>query len=119
RVAIADLYDAVDRGGIVRVGPEVLTDAFDEVGPAAPARVHRPLRVGADHLHGRVLRLEVPRHTRDGAAGADPGNEMRDPARGLPPDLGARRALVRERVLGVVILARLERAGDLGREARG
>ena len=83
------------------------------------AREHRALGVGADDLHVGVLRLEVARHAGDGAAGADAGDEVRDPAFGLAPDLGPGGPLVLGRVGGVGVLVGPERARRLAREPVG
>ena len=48
----------------------------------------------------------------------DAGDEVRDPAVGLVPDLRAGRPLVGRRVLQVPVLVRLEGAGDVAREPR-
>src|SRR5690606_12932480 len=83
-------------------------------------RVDRALRVGADHPYpaARDL-LEVAAGARDRAAGADPGDEVRDPALGLRPDLRAGRLVVRLRIGRVGVLVGLPRAGDLPGEPVG
>ena len=88
-------------------------------GPARPARVHRSGRVGAHDLHPGVLRLEVAADAGDGAARAHAGDEVRDPAGGLPPDLGAGRLLVGPRVPLVAVLVGPEGAGRLGHQPLG
>ena len=83
------------------------------------ARVDRALGVGADHEDVGVLLLQVPRRAGDRPAGPDAGDEHVDLAVGLPPDLGARGRVVRLGVLGVHVLVRLERSGDLLGQAVG
>jgi hypothetical protein len=118
-VLVGDGHHAVDQRGVVRGGPEVFADALDQVGPTRPARVHRAGGVGAHDLDPGALGLEVATDAGDGAAGADPGDEVRDPARGLPPDLGARRLLVGPRVPVVAVLVGPEGAGRLGHQPLG
>ena len=52
-VGVGDLDDAVGDRAVVGLGPEVLTDALDEVGPTGAAGVDRAGRVGADDLDRR------------------------------------------------------------------
>ena len=111
-LGVGDHDRAVDDGRVVRFGPEVLTDALDEVRATAPAREHRALGVGADHLYGRVHPLEVSRDAGDGATRADARDEMRHPARRLLPDLGAGGTLVLVGVRLVVVLVRPVRVRD-------
>ncbi len=100
RVPVAHHHHPVDHRRVVGPGPEVLADALDQVGPAAAARVHRALGVGADDLDGRVAGPSgSPPDAGDGAAGADAGHEVGDPARRLLPDLRAGRGLVGGRVV--------------------
>src|SRR5581483_2262325 len=80
---------------------------------------HRPLWVGTDNLHVRILRLEVAGDAGDRATRADAGDEVGDAARRLAPDLGIGAAFVGDRVLGVVVLAGLKGAGDLARQPVG
>ena len=75
RVRVGDLDDPVGDVAVVALGPEVLTHALDEVGPAAAAGVDRAGRVGADDLDRRVLLLEVAADAADRAAGADPATK--------------------------------------------
>src|SRR5205807_10168535 len=105
--------------GVVRGGPEVLADALDEIRPARAARVHGALGVGADDLDVGVLLFEVLRDAGDGAARADPRDEVGDAPCRLPPDLRARAPLVGDRILGIVVLAGLIGAGDLPGQAVG
>ena len=112
-VGVGDLDDPVGDGAVVGLGPEVLAHALDEVGAAGAAGVHRARGVGADHLDVGVLRvLEVAADAADGAAGAHAGDEVRDPAVGLLPDLGAGLLVVGQRVVGVGVLVGLP--GALG-----
>src|SRR5215218_3299001 len=76
-------------------------------------------RVGfeGDDLYPRVVLLETRRRTDEGAASAEPGDEVRDLASRLLPDLGRRRLVVRARVGRVGVLVRIEVAlGVLGVE---
>ena len=119
RVGIAHHDRAVHEGGVVGGGPEVFADAFDEVRPSAATRVHRSLGVRTDDLHVRVHPLEVASDPGDGAAGADAGDEVRDAAAGLAPNLGTGRAFVFGRIVRVRILVRAERIRRLARQAIG
>src|SRR5439155_13253202 len=105
---------------VVRLRPEVLADALDQVRPAGAAGVDRALRVGAHHPHppGASL-LEVPAGAADGAAGADAGHEVGDPAVGLPPQLWPGRLVVRQWVVDVGVLVGLPGAGNLPRQPVG
>ena len=64
--------------------------------------------LGADHLDGGIALLQVAARPHDGAAGAEAGDEVRDPAVRLLPDLGARGLVVGERVALVEVLIGLE-----------
>src|SRR5690606_7809473 len=100
--------------------PDVLAHALDEVRAPGAARVHRPLGVGADHLHPAAGDLlEVPAGAADRPAGADAGDEVGHLALGLLPDLRPGRAVVAGRVVRVGVLVRLPRAGDLPGEPVG
>ena len=96
-------------------GPEVLADALDQVRAdvLGAAGVDRPLGVGADHHEVRVALAQVAGGAGDRAAGADAGDQMRDLAGGLLPDLGPGRLVVGLRVGLVEVLVGLERARDL------
>ncbi len=97
--------------------PEVLADALDEVRATGAAGVDGALGVGADDLHAAVGDLlEVLADAADRAAGADAGDEVRDLAVGVAPDLGTGGLVVAERTVGVRVLVGLERAGDLAHE---
>src|SRR5690606_36404595 len=101
---------------------EVLADARDEVAHhlvLGGGGVDRADRVGADDLDVGVALLEVAPDAGDRAAGAHAGDQVRDPALGLLPQLGAGGAVVGLRVGRVEVLVGLERAGDLGREPVG
>src|SRR5919107_3523686 len=67
-------------------------------------------RVGfeGDGLYCWVVLLETRRRTDEGAARAEPGDEVRDLAVRLLPDLRRRRFIVRARVGGVGVLVRIE-----------
>ena len=65
------------------------------------------------------MRFRDARDPGDRAAGADPGDEVRDPARGLPPDLGSGRALVLLGVVRVRVLVGPERVRRLARQPIG
>src|ERR671911_2657045 len=67
-------------------------------------------RVGfeGDSLNCRVVLLETRRRTDEGAARAEPGDEVRDLAVRLLPNLRRRRFIVRARVGGVGVLVRIE-----------
>src|SRR5918999_2561044 len=74
-------------------------------------------RVGfeGDGLYRRVVFLETGRRTDEGAARAEPCDEVCDLTVRLLPDLGRRRFVVRARVGGVGVLVRIEVApGILG-----
>ncbi len=111
--------DPVGERRVVRHRPEVLPDAFREIGAARAAGVHRALRIGADDLHVRCDAGEVAGHAGDRAAGADAGHEVRHPPGRLAPDLGPRGELMGQRVGRVGVLVGPERAGDLAGEALG
>ena len=66
---------------VVRAREEVLADALGQVRPGGVAGQDAALRVRADHLDRRVLRLEVARRPGDRAAGPDARHEVGDPAR--------------------------------------
>ncbi len=119
RLLVADRLDPVHHRLVVGLRPEVLADALDQVRPAGAAGVNRALRVGADDLHRRVALLEVAPGATDGAAGADAGDEVRDPAVGLPPDLRPGRLVVRPGVVLVAVLVRAPAARDLRRQPLG
>ena len=87
---------------------EVLADALDEVRPARATREHRALRVGGDDADVGVLLLEVARRAGERAARAGTGDEVRDPAGGLLPDLGSGGLGVGERVVRVGVLVGTE-----------
>ena len=113
-----DADPAVDHRRVVGAREEVLADALGEVRPGRVAGQHAALRVGADDPQRRVLRLEVAGDAGDRAAGADRRDEVRDPALGLRPDLGAGRPLVGVGVRLVPVLVGLERARDVAGEPR-
>ena len=120
RLGVGHRDDLVRHGGVVGRRPEVLADALDEVRAPGAARVDRALGVGADDAHGVARHLaQVPPGSRDRAARADAGHEVRDRAVGVAPDLGAGGLVVRARTVGVRVLVGLERAGDLACEAVG
>src|SRR5215212_4903709 len=76
-------------------------------------------RIGfeGDGLHPRVVLLETRRRTDEGSARAKPGDEVRDLAVRLLPDLRRRRFVVRARIGRVGVLVRIEVAfGILGVE---
>src|SRR5581483_5557757 len=88
RLALAHLLDAIH--------PRALVD-LRQVGlrPLADARDLRAFhRLAADDLDLRVLLLEEARAAHDGAGGAHARDEVRDPAAGVAPDLGAGRLVV-------------------------
>ena len=106
-LGVGDRHHPVHHRGVVGGGPEVLADAFHQVGTSRPARVHRPVGVGPDDLDRGVVLLEVAADPGDGAAGPDAGHEVRHPAPRLLPDLGAGRVVLRLGVVGVVVLVGL------------
>src|SRR5262245_29719900 len=74
---------------------------------------------GPDGVHGddadaRILLLEVARDAADRPSRPHPGDHVIDPALHLPPDLGARRAVMSLAVLAVVVLVREVGARRLG-----
>ena len=105
---------------VVRRRPEVLADALDEVGPAGASGVDRTLGVGADRSAPAVGDLlEIAAGAADRAAGADAGDEVRDLAVGLLPDLRAGLLVVAERVVRVGVLVGLPGPVDLADEPVG
>ena len=115
-VAIRDRYHPVDDPRVVGAGPEVLTDPLHQIGPAATARVDGALRIGGDHLHRGLLRLQIPPDAADRATGAHACDEVGDASRRLSPDLGTGGGLVGARIAGIGVLVGLEcsrrRRGD-------
>ena len=104
---------------VVRVGPEVLADALDEVGPAGAAGVDRALRVGADDLHPAVGDLlEVAAGAADRAAGADARDEVRDRPSVCRQISGPGRLVVAQRVVRVGVLVGLPGALGVSRISR-
>src|SRR5262249_48275490 len=71
-------------------------------------------RVDAEDLDAFVRRFEKAAGAGDGAAGAQSGDEVSDPAGGLLPDFGAGGAKVGVGVGGVLVLVELVPAGLLG-----
>ena len=71
------------------------------------------LWVSPHHHDLRIALLQESPGSGDRAAGAEPGDEMRNPALGRLPDLGAGGAVVRLGVGGVRVLVRLPGTGDL------
>ena len=118
-VGVADRNDPIDQVGVIRRRPEVLTDAFDQVRAARATGVHRPLGIGADHLDRWVLLFQIAADTREGAAGAAAGDEVRDGAVGLSPDLRAGRLVMGQRVGRIEVLIRTVRPGDFVHESLG
>jgi len=99
------------------LGPEVLTNPLDEVGPARAARVHGALGVGADHADRPVRHLlQVAPGARDGATGAHTGDELGDPAARLLPQLRPRRLVVGEWIVRVGVLVGLPASGRFRRK---
>src|SRR4029079_13156745 len=91
-------------------------DAFDLVRMDV-AGVQRALGVGTNDLDLRILFLEEGARAARGAARAHADDEVRDPAVGLLPELGAGRAVVRLGVHRVVVLIRQEAARRFTRDA--
>jgi hypothetical protein len=63
--------------------------------------------MNAEHFHVGVLLLQEAPGAGDGPAGAEPGDEVCDPAIGLAPDLGAGGEEVRFRIRRVLVLVEL------------
>ena len=93
-----------DRGHDVLGAPERLQafDAGEGVGD------------DADHADLRVVLLEPPAEARDGAAGADAGDHVGEPAACLLQDLHRRRLVVRAPVVLVAVLVAEEVAVGVG-----
>ncbi len=108
-VAVRDHHHPVGDGPVVGVGPEVLADALDQVGPPRTSGIHRALRVGPHDLDGRVLALQVTADPADRAPRADAGDQMGDAARRLAPDLRPGRQLVGPGIVRVGVLVGHER----------
>src|SRR5580765_933430 len=80
-LALADVFEAVDARLVVdlrQVGLGPLADAGD---------LRALLRLAANHLDLRVLLLEEARATHDRAGRAHAGDEVRELALGIAPDL--------------------------------
>jgi hypothetical protein len=91
RLGVRHPFPHVDDGGVEGLGPEVLADALDEVGPAGvPPEYSEPSGSAPTTSDVGVAFLEVAADAGDRAARADPGDEVRDPPVGLAPDLRAR-----------------------------
>lgn len=119
QVAAAVVGQHDDRG-VEGVGVEVLADALDGVRVDRSTGVDRALGVGThdDDLACRGI-LQEPSGAGDGAARADPCEEMRDPSVGVAPDLGPRGLVMRAGTVRVRELVRLVRARDLSCEPVG
>src|SRR6267378_2656406 len=94
-LGLADVFQPVDALLVVdlrQVGFRPLADARD---------LRALLGLAADDLDPAVLLLEEARAAHDGAGRAHAGDEMRDPAFGVAPDLRAGGLVVRERVVGI------------------
>src|SRR5690606_23581405 len=105
---------------VVSGRPEVLPDAFDQVGASLATGVDRTLRVRPDDPHPPVGDLlQVTADPRDGSSGADAGHEVGDAPLGLPPDLRTGDPVVRLGVVQVGVLVRLPRPVDLLHQAVG
>src|SRR5687768_17236967 len=95
RLALAHVFEAIDARLVVdlrQIRFRPLADAGD---------LRALLRLAADDLDLRVLLLEEARAAHDRAGGAHAGNEMRDLAVGIAPDLGPCRLVVATRVVGI------------------
>src|SRR5208337_2420339 len=106
RVGVGNRDDLVGHRAVIRLRPEILADALDQVGPAAAARVHRTLGVCADDANPAAgYLLEVAARAGDRPAGADAGDEMGDFAVGIAPDLrtGGRVVAGRSFRVGVLV----------------
>src|SRR5208283_2720176 len=105
---------------VVGSRPDVLSYALDQVGAPGSAGVDRAFRIGADHPHRAARDLfQVPSGARDGASGADSGDEVGHRPIGLRPDLRARGVVVRDGVLRVRVLIGLPAARYLGSHPAG
>ena len=120
RGLVADGDDLVDDGAVEDVGHEAGADALDLVRPGLTARQDRRiLGLDRDDLQGRAARLQHLADRRDGAAGADAGDEIVDLAVGVVPDLLGRGAAVDLGIGRVLELLRDDGAGDLGLQLLG
>src|SRR3990172_5445658 len=89
RSATTERFKPVHGGGVGdlrQVGLRPLADSGN-LGPL--------LGLAADDTDARGLFLEKTRYAHDGAGGAHAGDEMRDPAAGVAPDLGPRALVMR------------------------
>ena len=77
------------------------------------------LGVYADDPYVRVLFLEITASAGYGPAGTHPCDEVGYAALGLAPELRARRLVVGQGIGRVLVLSRLEAAGDLIRQPLG
>jgi hypothetical protein len=118
-VPIRDADVSVDDRRVEGRRQEVLADPLHEVRARLVPGVEGALRVGAHDEDLRVPLLQEPAGARDRAAGPDAADERGDPPLRLLPDLRARCLVVGLRVDRVVVLVRLEGAGDLRGEAVG
>src|SRR5829696_2327013 len=124
RLAVGDVDDLVHVAHVHVGRDDLLPDAFDEVGRrlvrAAGLLVRledRAVRVRADDPDVRALLLQEPPRARDGAARAEPRDEVRDAPLGLLPQLRPRGAVVRLGVVRVGVLVRVEAVRRLARDA--
>ena len=65
-------------------------------------------RLHRDDPHCGIALAQIPARAHERAAGAEAGHEVRHPAAGLPPDLRARRLVVRLPVGRIAVLVRIE-----------
>ena len=117
-VPVGDADPAVDERRVEGARQEVLPHSLGEVRPGRVPRQDAALGVGAHHDQVRPQGPEMARGAADRAAGPDAGDQVRDPAGCLLPDLGTRRRLVGARVLLVPVLVGLEGARDVAGQAR-
>ena len=99
------------------MGEEVLPHPLREIRTGDIAGQDAALGIRADDRDRTVLRLQEAGDPGYRAAGSGTGDQVRDPALGLLPDLGARGPFVGRRVLHVPVLVRLVCARDVAREA--
>ena len=118
--------DLVDDREVGRAGDEILPHAFDLVGVRlgdlagfVVGLEDRAHRVGADDAHLGIALLQAARDPADRPAGSQPGDEVRQLARGLLPDLGPGALVVGQWVGRIVILVGEERSRPLLGDALG
>ena len=119
RLGVADSNPFIHNLCVQRAGNKVFSNPFHFPRSGRSAAQDRAFDVGADHANVRILFLQVSANTADGPAGAGGGDEGRDLAGGLLPDLGSGLLVVRLRILQIGELPCPPRAPDLARQPVG